>query len=97
MVVIWLILLCVLQVADIYTTLKFLRLGGKEKFWLTRKVMEKLGPTKGLVILKVLGLAVALIFIQQIPVVLLALTCLFYTGLVWNNIKLIKRLSQTPR
>ena len=91
---IWFLLLCVLQVADIYTTLKFLRLGGKEKFYLTRRVMEKLGPTKGLVILKVLGLAVVFVFLQKIPVALLALTCLFYVGLIWNNIALIRRLKR---
>lgn len=42
------VLLVILNAADCYTTMRFLELGGRERFWLLRTAIEKFGVEKAL-------------------------------------------------
>ena len=84
--------LAALQVADVWTTLAFLKLGGREKNPLARRAMEKFGAVKGLVGAKVLVMGLVFLFLDAIPIWMLLAACLGYVGIVWNNVKLIRKL-----
>jgi hypothetical protein len=88
-----LILIILLQVADIYTTLRVLSQGGREMNGLVKRLMDRIGvcpalfASKAVVIagLVFLYLGVDLIFYPVVG----GLTCL-YSWVVWHNYREIK-------
>ena len=90
------VLLVVLNAADCYTTMRFLELGGRERFWLMRTAIEKFGVEKALfgkLILVPLA-ALPLLFLPPHPRldICMAVVDLFYVYWVVSNALLIQRL-----
>ena len=90
--VILFLILCALQVADVRTTLTFLPLGGKELNPIARWLMEKFGVKPGLIGAKVAAMAIILAGLDYLPGWALLPACMVYVAVVWNNLRLIKRL-----
>ena len=88
MIIALLILFGALQIADGYTTYKILSAGGKELNPFMRLIMDKLGMVQGLVLMKLLAVAlVAAVFNETLTFWL----CVLYIGIVgWNVHHMVK-------
>lgn len=90
------VLLAILNAADCYTTMRFLELGGRERFWLLRTAIEKFGVEKALLgkLMLVPLAALPLLFLPPHPRldICMAVVDLFYVYWVVNNTLLIQRL-----
>lgn len=90
------VLLVVLNAADCYTTMRFLELGGRERFWLMRTAIEKFGVEKALLgkLVLVPLLALPFLFLPPHPMldICMAVVDLFYAYWVVSNALLIQRL-----
>ena len=91
------VLLVILNAADCYTTMRFLELGGRERFWLLRTAIEKFGVEKALfgkLVLVPLA-ALPLLFLPPHPLldICMAVVDLFYVYWVVNNALQIQRLN----
>ena len=81
-------LLVALNLADIVSTLKVLRAGGKELNPVMRKAMKAVGTLPALVLLKAPVLAgVYYVLVPPEMWVAMGASCLFYMGVVANNIR----------
>ena len=91
------ILLCALNLADIYTTHRILGRGGSELNPLMAKLVARVGVLPGLLLVKVplvtvLGLLMFLGGLQgQYWVLLLAVACAVYVYVVWNNVREMRK------
>ena len=91
------VLLVILNAADCYTTMRFLELGGRERFWLLRTAIEKFGVEKALFgkLMLVPLAALPLLFLPPHPLldICMAVVDLFYVYWVVSNALLIQRLN----
>lgn len=90
------VLLIILNAADCYTTMRFLELDGRERFWLMHTAIEKFGVEKALfgkLVLVPLA-ALPLLFLPPHPLldICMAVVDLFYVYWVVSNALLIQRL-----
>lgn len=98
MITVAFVVLLALQVADYLTTVKGLEAGAKEKFMISRKLVDKFGIRTGVAIAKLIGVAgasavgLAALHGDTISITLLYAVTIFYVGVVANNIKVLKKL-----
>jgi len=81
------IVLARLQVADVYTTLRILDSGGYERNRAMTWLMRECGAVAALVLAKCLMLVVLLMLIESLPVWFVGALCVFYVGIVVNNVR----------
>ncbi|MEJ2803141.1 DUF5658 family protein [Comamonadaceae bacterium PP-2] len=91
------ILLCVLNLADIYTTYRILGRGGSELNPIMAKLFARVGVLTGLLLVKtplVAGLGL-LVFLRDLQglywLLLLAAACAVYVYVVWNNLREMRK------
>lgn len=91
------ILLCLLNLADVYTTHRILGRGGSELNPLMVKLFARVGVLPGLLLVKVplvagLGLLMFLGGLQGLYwLLLLAAACAVYVYVVWNNLREMRK------
>lgn len=89
------LLLIATQIADVVTTAGFLRLGGEERFWISKWLLDNVGVAGFALVKVVLGLWFAALYLngempEEIAFALLAL----YAYLLVNNVLLIQKLKK---
>ncbi len=93
-IIIGVVILVLLNIADIMTTIEILFHGGVEKNPFVDYAIKKMGAKTGLIAIKVVGiLPFCAIAILKPGVIMLAMIigfCLLYAGVVWHNLKQIK-------
>jgi len=85
----------ILALLDIYSTQHILRQGGRERVWLARTLMARLGMEKGILVTKLLmGGAIYLVYlvVPQGFEWSLAVAALIQAGFVVNNLLVIQKL-----
>ena len=85
----WFILLIGLQLADVLSTMAFLRNGtGYEVNPIARFAMRKLGRLTGLLVMKaIVGIGVWVLWWSQAHFIVI-FACLFYSVIIVNNIRI---------
>lgn len=87
------ILLVVSQLADVATTAGALRLGGEERFWLSKWILDNVGMAGYAVFKAVLGVWLAAMYLNgELPDELAWGLLALYAYLVVNNLLLIQKL-----
>lgn len=84
--------LMLLQVADVYTTLRILDSGGVERNKAMLWLMAELGPAGALVLAKIIMLMAMFLIWPSLPVWFAVGAVLFYAGIVINNLIVLRRL-----
>ena len=87
----FLVIFIALQVLDIWTTLKALKLGGREVNPVLAKLFEKFDPLATMVTIKLLGVW-ALWYVDLY--VLTGIMCAVYLWVVDRNLAVVKKLQQ---
>jgi hypothetical protein len=85
-----------MQVADIYTTMTILDLGGREMNGFAKAAMDKLGRIPAMVLLKAAGIALIWILMPQLALWMICLFIAFYAWVLINNMNVIHRLKEKP-
>jgi hypothetical protein len=92
MSIILFVALCVLQMCDVYSTKRLLDASvAHEANPVMRFLIDKLGTVAGLVLPKLVVLALAFAFLLESPVILAPL-CIVYVAVVTNNFRLMRKL-----
>jgi len=92
MSIILFVALCVLQMCDVYSTKRLLDASvAHEANPVMRFMIEKVGTVAGLILPKLVVLALAYAFLMQLPAILAAL-CAVYVVVVANNFRLVRKL-----
>lgn len=77
---------CLLNIADIYTTMRILAAGGREVNPVMAWLMGALGTVPALIGIKVLALGVAYAYLAAAPMWSLAALLLVYVAVLTNNV-----------
>lgn len=85
------IILILLQVIDFVTTYIIFKRGGKERFYLTKWLIDKFGLNIGLGISKGICVVIVLsMWITNPPIMLPITVVIFYIGILINNFIVLK-------
>lgn len=95
MIFVLLVVLIALQAGDAATTLRVLRLGGRELNPLLRRAFERWGARRVVAAVKGAVVAALLLLGAALPAWLLALLVAFYIAVLAHNLKTIKTLEKT--
>jgi hypothetical protein len=85
-------LFIILQVGDAVTTLNILRRGGRERFWVMRWMIEKLGVESALMIKTVIAIALFWVIVPIAPLWVLAGLCGWYVVIVVMNFMVLNKM-----
>ena len=85
-----LVLFAALQVADILTTHTILKRGGFERNVLLAGLFEEFGALPVMLVTKAALVALFWLYMPEYPVAL-GVACVFYIGIVANNLHVLKR------
>ena len=86
-----LLALVILNVLDIYTTIRILRHGGSEVNPIMSWLMDKLGVMPALIVPKTLLLLAVWFYLAIMPTIVLAGLCCLYAAVILHNYKELKR------
>lgn len=90
----WFVLTALLQAADVYTTLRALKLGGREANPLIKRLMDAIGVKEALLLVKIAALIPLWVFRDLTPVWAWAFLVAFYGWVLWNNAGVIRKLKE---
>ena len=88
------LILVALQLADIYTTLRAIKLGAVETNTLVHKLMGIFGLKEGLLLVKIAAMIPLWVFRDLTPLWAWIALIVFYVAVIWNNLGVIRKLKE---
>ena len=90
----WFVLTALLQAADVYTTLRALKLGGREANPLIKRLMDAIGVKEALLLVKIVALIPLWVWVDRIPTEAWAAVTALYGWVLWHNASVVRKLKE---
>lgn len=90
----WFSVLAALQLGDVYTTLRALKLGGREANPVIKRLMDAIGVKEALLLAKIAALVPLWVWVDRIPTEAWVAITALYGWVLWNNAGVIRKLKE---